>query len=262
MSVAIVTGANKGIGYHIAAGLLESKSHKHVILGCRDATRAEAAQKKLGGGDFLQLDLGNGESIMNFASSIKEKYGRADLLVNNAAFAFKNADPTPFEQQTGPTLKINYYGTMSLTNALLPLILEAPHPRIVNVASGAGRLGQVSAELQEKFSSNDLTLEGLDVLVEKFQNDVAAKTHKANGWSSSNYGMSKLALIAATKVLARKFPKARINSCCPGYCDTDMTSHKGPRPPAVGAKNALVLCDIPDDGPTGEFWKNMEECKW
>jgi len=261
MSVAIVTGANKGIGLHIAKGLLDSKRYKHLILGCRDQGRAESAAKKLGGGQFVELDLGSSDSIKKFADTIKDKYGQCDLLVNNAAMAFKNADPTPFKDQCVPTLRINYYGTIDLTKAILPLLEKSRHPRIVNVASMAGRLSQISRELQGKFNSKDLTLDGLDALVAQFQTDVLAGTHRSKGWGNSNYGFSKLAVIAATKVLAQMYPKMRINCCCPGFCNTDMTSHRG-QPASVGAKNALILCDIKDDGPTGQYWSNMEEAKW
>ena len=121
---------------------------------------------------------------------------------------------------------------------MIPL-LEAAEPkgcgRLVNVASMAGRLNQLKPPLAAKFADPALTLDGLNGLVGSFEAAVQAGTHAADGWSSSNYGMSKLSLIAATKVLARDHPAVRINACCPGYCDTDMTSHKGrcTFPPAV-----------------------------
>ena len=74
-------------------------------------------------------------------------------------------------------------------------------------------------------------------------------------------GFSKLAVIAATKVLARQYPSLCVNAICPGYCDTDMTSHKGPRPPAEGAQNAVLLATI-ERCPTGEFWENLRQSQW
>ena len=74
-------------------------------------------------------------------------------------------------------------------------------------------------------------------------------------------GLSKLALIAATRVLARDYPAIRCNAMCPGYCDTDMTSHRGPRPPADGAKIAVLLATM-EPAPTGAFYENMRESSW
>ena len=107
--VAVVTGANKGVGYHIAAQLVASRLFSTVVLACRDPDRGMAAAQAVGG-DFLPLTVGDPQSATALADSIRAKYGRCDLLVNNAAIAFKGADPTPFEAQTKPTLDINFRG--------------------------------------------------------------------------------------------------------------------------------------------------------
>lgn len=202
----------------------------------------------------------------SFATKLKAEYGgRLDVLVNNAGTAFKGSDPTPFEKQTKPTLDVNFRGTLDLTEALLPLLRDggAEDPRIVNVASMAGRLGQVSPARQKQFSSEALSLTELRGLVDEFAADVAAGAHKQRGWGGSNYGFSKLALIAATKVLAREEPSIKVNCCCPGYCDTDMTSHKGPRPAEEGAKNAVCLITGPREAcPTGVFIQDQRPSKW
>ena len=112
----VVTGGNKGPGYHIADSLVRSGLFGAVVIGCRDEGRGQKAANELGC-DFLQLELGNAASTASFASKLEEKYGRLDTLVNNAAIAFKGADPTPFEQQTAPTLDINYRGTRAVTDA-------------------------------------------------------------------------------------------------------------------------------------------------
>lgn len=260
--VAVVTGANKGIGYCIAQSLVQSGLFGTVILACRDEARGKAAAAALGA-DFLQLEVGNSDSTTSFAAAVAATYGRLDVLVNNAAIAFKDSDPTPFAEQTAPTLNINYRGTLAVTEALLPLLRAGEDPRVVNVASMAGRLSQLQPVLQAKFSAPSLTLRELDTLVDAFESDVHAGTHKANGWGRSNYGLSKLALIAATKVLTREEPSLRANCCCPGYCDTDMSSHRGPRSPQDGAQNAVLLVTTPREQlPSGAFIQNLKESPW
>lgn len=262
--VAVVTGANKGIGYHIAASLIASKLFGTVILACRDPSRGERAAKELGG-VFMPLCVGDAESTQRFAASLRDKYGRLDVLVNNAAIAFKAADPTPFHEQTRPTLAVNYYGTVAVTHALMPLLLASDaDPRIVNVASMAGHLRQLSPERQKAFASKSLDMPKLDQLVGAFESDVAQGVDlKANGWGKSNYGFSKLALIASTKVHARLHPSLKVNAVCPGYCDTDMSSHRGPRSPADGAQNAVLLATMPRERcPSGEFYENLEPSTW
>eukprot|EP00746_Dinoflagellata_sp_MGD_P041677 gnl/MRDRNA2_/MRDRNA2_20077_c0_seq1.p1 gnl/MRDRNA2_/MRDRNA2_20077_c0~~gnl/MRDRNA2_/MRDRNA2_20077_c0_seq1.p1 ORF type:complete len:285 (-),score=47.31 gnl/MRDRNA2_/MRDRNA2_20077_c0_seq1:125-979(-) len=259
--VAVVTGANKGIGYHIADQLVKAGGLR-VIVACRDASRGQKAAAELGA-EYAQLDISDENSIANFINLMNTQYGRIDILVNNAALAFKAADPTPFKQQTKPTLRTNFYGTMALSDGLLPLLRQGQSPRLVNVASMAGKLGQVKGQLQSRFSSSALSRRELVALVQKFEADVAAGRHQQEGWGNSNYGMSKLALIAYTKLVAREEGAAmRVNACCPGYCDTDMTSHRGPRPPAEGAKNATMLALLPDNGGTGEFIQNMRPSQW
>jgi carbonyl reductase 1 len=235
--VAVITGANKGIGYFIALQLGLSGLFQHILLGCRDTTRAASAVASIQAqllaaasltGDSsstavqvssLPLTLGDAASHEAFVKSIQETYGKVDVLVNNAAMAYKGADPTPFQQQCKPTLDINYRGTMDLTQKLLPLVKKGEDARIVNVASMAGRLHQISSpELKQHFTSPDLTMPLLNSLVDQFEQDVLNGTHQAKGWGNSNYGFSKLAVIAATKVLARENPDIRINCCCPGYC--------------------------------------------
>ena len=139
--VAVVTGANKGIGFFVAKQLLASCSL--VILACRDAGRGEAAAKALADprARFMECDISDGASIAAFAEKLSADVGRCDVLVNNAAIAFKAADPTPFAGQTGPTLRTNVKGTMDLTEKLLPLLEASESGRLVNVASRVGKGG-------------------------------------------------------------------------------------------------------------------------
>jgi carbonyl reductase 1 len=271
--VAVVTGANKGIGFHIASQLSQSGLFSHVIIGCRDETRGLQAVQQIRNTlestttttvSFLPLTIGDKNSHENFSKSIKEQYQKVDVLVNNAAIAFKGSDPTPFQGQCKPTLDINFHSTVDFTEKMLPLIRKGNDARIVNMASMAGRLGQLrSKELQDKFSDPSLTKEELIALVRKFETDVMEGKHAERGWGDSNYGLSKLAVIAMTKVWARDEAKynVKVNCCCPGYCDTDMTSHKGSRPPSEGARNAVIPATM-ENCPTGEFFEDYQVSSW
>jgi len=263
--VAIVTGANRGIGFQIAHQLCKPFG-MDVIIACRDPVRGQQAAEALGA-RFMELDLSSDDSIDEFVERFTKEVGRLDVLINNAATAFKAADFTPFELQTGPTLRVNFWGTVRLTDSLLPLLRKSGacgnHPRLIMMASSAGRLSQLSPELQHRFSSSQLDRDELFQLVCKFQVDVANGRHRREGWGSNNYAFSKLALIAYTKVLAREEgPEMRVNACCPGYCNTELSGHKGPRPPDVGARCAVKLTMLPDDAPTGEFWQDEQVCEW
>ena len=250
---AVVTGGNKGIGFEIAKQLLPTVSL--LILACRDRERGEAAVRALGGAPkvvFEQLDISDRASIESFAGKMTD----VDVLVNNAAIMLSSGNK---KEQTGPTMKTNYWGTVHLTEKLLPLLAKSPDGAIVNVASQLGALSQISAQRQSQFSDVTLTKEKLNDLVLDFEKDLV---EKGNAWSSSNYGMSKLCVIAYTKILAKEAPETlKVNACCPGYCDTDMTNHAGPRDPADGARNAVMLAQ-PGISHRGVFIKNERLADW
>jgi len=269
--IAIVTGANKGIGFHVALQLAKSGLFASLILACRDPMRGHIALEQIQSQcnnecklSCIDLTLGNWSSHEAFVKEITTKFGRVDVLVNNAAIAFKASDQTPHDEQAKPTLDVNFRGTLDLTTRLIPLLRNGDDPRVVNVASMAGRLSQVrSTELRQKLSSPELTMSELCDLVDQYERDVIDGSFHDKGWGGSNYGMSKLALIAATKVLARneKGNGILVNCCCPGYCDTDMSSHTGPRPPSEGAKNAVLLATTKEFF-SGEFIQNMKVSAW
>lgn len=159
---------------------------------------------------------------------------------------------------------MNFWGTVDFTEEMLPLLRRGSDPRLVSVASMAGRLGQFQTrELQSTFSDPRLTKEELFTLVRRFEEDVLSGRHRERGWGNSNYGMSKLALIAMTKIWAREEAGngIAVNCCCPGYCDTDMTSHRGTRLASEGARNA-VMPAIMDDPPNGEYFSDYRVASW
>ena len=229
--VVLVTGANKGIGKEIARTLGFLPDH-FVVLGCRDEALGNAAVAELraAGCDcaFTRLDLLDAASIASTRDFIQDTFGRLDGLVNNAAICFN--DPTlygkvphtPFQQQADITIRTNYHGTVAVTEAMLPLLRKSEaSPRVVNVASAAGRL-RGSQEIQDAFTAHDLDLPALTQLMEDFVRDVEAGVHAERGWPNTCYGVSKMGLIAYTRVLAQAEPGLMVNSVDPGFCATDQ----------------------------------------
>ena len=149
-------------------------------------------------------------------------------------------------------MRVNFHHTLLLTERCLTMLDRSDAPTIVSVASMAGRsawkrLGHTLREpVDEKDAQGTLTLDGVRAFIASFENSVAAGTHRQDGWPNSNYGVSKLGLIMAMSVLARDLRgrRFRVNSCCPGYCATDMSSHGGTRSASDGARNA-VMCALP-----------------
>uniref|UniRef100_A0A6U0UDZ4 Uncharacterized protein n=1 Tax=Pinguiococcus pyrenoidosus TaxID=172671 RepID=A0A6U0UDZ4_9STRA len=187
-SVIVVTGANKGIGLNIVTRFAHAAAEAlapplpTVLLCARDAARGEAAVEQLraNGGDpasvvkFKQLDISDEESRKRFVADVQEEFGKVDCLVNNAAIAFKGSDPTPFEEQTEPTLNVNFYSTCAFIDEMLPLLQAAAEaedakPRIVNVASMSGHLRILkSNELRDQFARDSLTRDELFGLMDRY----------------------------------------------------------------------------------------------
>ena len=190
--LAIVTGSNKGIGKEISRKLLRNGCD--VIVACRDVGRGTAAAEELnreGGGKaiFLPLDVSNSASIQSLKQTVERDFGKIDILVNNAATAFKGSDPTPFQRQARPTIMINFFGLLEVTRSLLPLLKLSEDPHIVNVASQAGHLSILpSQQRKAMFTSPTLTIPQLEGLMHEFVNDVEAGQHSQRGWPNTCYG--------------------------------------------------------------------------
>lgn len=262
--VAIVTGSNTGIGYQIARGL---GARMKTVITSRNDERGREALAALRKADstldlhYHQLDITDSKSVQRFSEWISNTFGKIDVLVNNAAIAFKARDPTPFEGQTAPTLHTNVYCTMKFTETMLPLMqtdAKLGGSRIVFLASQAGTsaLSRCSSALQARWTSETLDKKGTYQLLTEFTDAVQDGSYRNQGWPSSNYGISKLAVIALTKHLARALRSQNIlvNCVCPGYCATNMSSHRGNRSAATGSLGAIRLATLPLDGPTGGFW--------
>jgi NAD(P)-dependent dehydrogenase (short-subunit alcohol dehydrogenase family) len=226
---ALVTGANKGIGLEIARGL--GALGWSVGVGARDDARRDEAVRKLqadGVDAFgVPLDVTDDASVAAAARSLEER-GRLDSLVNNAGITGGPTQPaTQLSIETiRAAVETNVFGTIRVTNALLPLLRESAHPRIVNMSSGVG----------------SLTL----------QQDPDAPT----GPVSAAYAPSKSMLNAVTVQYAKELEDTGvlINVCCPGFVKTAINGFSGHRTPEQGAAIAIRLATLADDGPTGGFF--------
>jgi len=209
------------------------------------------------------LDLSRRESVDTFITWIAATHPKIDIVVNNAGFAFKGSDPTPFTAQATPTFAVNFFGTVALTEKLRPFLV--PKGRIVNVASQAGTsaISKLQNAATKQCLSQPKNLASLLAGAEAFVNVVKAKGEKCteDGFPQTCYGMSKAFLIAYTRLLAR----AGLNAfaCCPGYCKTDMTSNRGPRSGDKGAETPLWLALQPltKSLQTGGMYYDMKEIR-
>jgi len=272
--VALITGSNKGIGKEIARKIGQEEDTL-CILGCRNEKLGIAAVDELKNDgckavEFVLMDLDDINTIHCAARFIEEKYGRCDVLVNNAAVCFNDATLygkvpyTSFQKQADITVRTNFFGTLSLTRAILPLLRKSSSPRIINIASSAGRLTIIpSRERRQDFSSKDLQMSQLEDYMHQFVKDVQDGTHAANGWPNTCYGASKVAIIAMTKILARDEPLIMVNSVDPGYCATDQNDNQGYIPSERGATTPFLLATSPDNKHfTGVHWFQEKEIEW
>ncbi|HEX7302013.1 SDR family oxidoreductase [Lentzea sp.] len=235
-TIALVTGANKGIGYEIAAGL--GALGASVGVGARDAERGEEAAAKLraNGADafFVPLDVTDDESVAAAVALFGGRFGRLDVLVNNAGIA--GAWPTAPSAATPAGLRevldTNVIGVVRVTNAMLPLLRRSARPRIVNQSSHLSSL-----TLQ---TSPDVDFGDIDGV----------------------YMPSKTFLNAVTVQYAKELTGMKVNGCCPGYVATDFNDFHGHETPANGAKIAIRLATLGDDGPTGGLFDDAGTVPW
>jgi NAD(P)-dependent dehydrogenase (short-subunit alcohol dehydrogenase family) len=237
-TIVLVTGANKGIGYEIAAGL--GALGWTVGVGARDEERREAAVEKLradGVDAFgVPLDVTDDASVTAAARLIEERTGRLDVLVNNAGVTGGGPqEPTVVDPAAvRAAVETNVIGVLRVTNAMLPLLRRSASPRIVNMSSTVGSLTR--------------------------QSDPAAEM----GPLSAAYSPSKSMLNALTIQYAKELRDTNIliNAGCPGYTATDLNGFRGVRTPEQGAAIAIQLATLPDDGPTGGFFEDAGVVPW
>ncbi|XVV01621.1 SDR family oxidoreductase [Actinosynnema sp. CA-248983] len=223
-AVAVVTGGNRGIGREVCRQLRDLGYE--VVLTARDGAKAAEVADQLGV-DHCRLDVTSDESVREVAAFLEERYGRLDVLVNNAAVHYDS-----WQRASGADLSVvreametNFYGPWRTVLALLPLLRR-----------GGGRVVNVSSE---------------------------AASFASMGGGTPAYGTSKAALNALTVMLAAELRRDRVlvNAICPGWVATDMGGPGG-RPVAQGAASVVWGATLPDDGPTGGFFRDGKRVPW
>ena len=227
--VAVVTGANRGIGREVARQL--AAAGFVVVAGSRDLGKGERAAREidLTGQTVIAcaLDVTDPASVRAAAGWVVDRLGRLDVLVNNAAVHYD-----AWQRASGADLRVvsealdtNLLGAWRMTLACLPLLRQSPHPRIVNVSSEGGSISQMTG-------------------------------------GPPAYSVSKAALNALTRLLASELRAGRIlvNAVCPGWTDTDMG--RGGRPVSEGAASITWAALLPDGGPTGGFYRDGKPLTW
>lgn len=233
--LALITGANKGIGFEVARQL--AGKGFTVLIGARDAARGEEAAAKIPGATFLPLDLTKPETITAAAKQIEETYGHLDVLVNNAGIVdFTDGLPGVANlDAVRRTFETNFFGALEVAHAALPLLRKSDAPRIVNVSSTLGSL---------TFQSDP-------------DNPYAA--FRSIGYSGSKAALNMLTVNLAAEL---KDTPAKVNSACPGYVATDINNNSGPRTVEQGAAIIVHLATLGDDGPTGGFFDDNGSIAW
>ncbi|XP_009766268.1 uncharacterized protein LOC107820627 [Nicotiana tabacum] len=274
-TIAVVTGANRGIGFEIAHQLA---SHGiSVVLTSRETAVGEEAVKVLQEGglnvSFHQLDIVDLASVQAFCDWIKETYGGLDILINNAGVNFNYGKENSVEFAE-TVIQTNYFGTKNMIKALIPLMRPSPAgARIVSVTSRLGRLnskrnGISNVSVRQQLEDVDtLSEEVIDNTMNKFLEQVKDGTWESEGWPHvfTDYSLSKLAVNAYTRLMARILEerpeghKIYINCYCPGWVKTAMTGWAGHVSPEEAADTAVWLALLPDQFVSGKFFAERRE---
>ena len=228
--IAVVTGANRGIGLEICRQLAAKKFK--VIMTSRDQTKGKAALEKIAKGnpdvEFFPLEVSSLPDIQALKKHLQEKYGHIDVLINNAGVFLDSAGESILKVNPELILKTfqtNVFGPLFLSRELAPLMKKGG--RIINLSSGMGQLSDMGA-----------------------------------GYPA--YRLSKTSLNAVTRILAAELgpQKISVNSMCPGWVKTDMGGPQAERPVEQGADTAVWLAEDADAELTGKFFRDRKEIPW
>jgi NAD(P)-dependent dehydrogenase (short-subunit alcohol dehydrogenase family) len=228
MTVSLITGANKGLGYETARQLIE---HDHTVyVGARNAERGEAAAVALGG-RFVQLDVTDDASVEAALGVIAEREGRLDVLVNNAGISAVGDVTGPIALEVFDT---NAIGVIRVTQAALPLLDRSENPVVVNVSSALGSFWAVTNPERRQFHFPTII-----------------------------YGSSKAAVSMLTVQYAKTYPDIKFNAVEPGFTATELTPFSSAgQPVEIGAEVIVRMATIGKEGPTGTFQEGNVELAW
>jgi len=236
--VAVVTGANKGIGLEIARQL--ARKGIRVYLGSRDEARGREAAEKLRAEGLdvspLRLDVTNERSVTDVVQQVEREAGRLDILVNNAGIAIDDGPPSRVSLDVmRRTYETNVFGLVRVTQAFLPLLRRSDAGRIVNLSSGLGSLTQ-NSDTRWQYAAVKLLA----------------------------YNSSKTAVNAVTIQFAWELRDTpiKVNAADPGYVATDLNRHQGIRSVEQGAATPVRLALLPADGPTGGYFNDDGALPW
>lgn len=233
--VALISGANRGIGLEIARQL--ARKGVVVVLGARDLDQGRAAAETIAAEGYpaqcVTLDITDGQSVMAAVDDVALRHGRIDILINNGAIlidgpgGFKSSLFELDADIARQTFETNVLGPLRVTQTVVPIMQRHNYGRIVNLSSGAGQL----SDMRSGFPA---------------------------------YRMSKTALNALTRITAAELASTniKVNSVCPGWVRTDMGGAEAERPVEIGAETPVWLATLPDNGPTGGFFRDKRAIPW
>ncbi|MBI2959994.1 MAG: SDR family oxidoreductase [Betaproteobacteria bacterium] len=230
--IAVITGASRGLG-RAAARRLALEGHL-VVATARNPADLEALRSELSRAghpiECRPLDVTEEHSAAALAKWLGERYGRVDALINSAAISLDRYSTSVLDLPLDTlrrTLETNLFGVLRVTQALMPLLRASRAGRVVNLSSGLGQLADMASGVPA-------------------------------------YRISKTALNAVTRILATEMAGSpiKVNSVCPGWCRTDMGGAAAPRSPEEGIDTVVWLATLPEDGPSGGFFRDRQPIAW